>query len=88
MTSVAVRTTGGGAGTSMRRALSRQNASTMPVSAERVRARASTRVSRARTLPGIAATTSARRSVSTSAGVQRTEYEAEVLRLPPLRFRR
>ena len=38
MTSAAVRTVGGGAGTSIQRALSRQIASTMPVSAERVSA--------------------------------------------------
>ena len=73
---VPVRTTGGAAGTSMRRALSRQMASTMPVRAERVTARASTLGSRAATPPGMASATSARRSGSTSAGVQRTEYDA------------
>ena len=62
VTSLPVRTTGGAAGTSMRRALSRQMASTMPVSAERVTARASTLGSSAATLPGMASTTSARRS--------------------------
>ena len=84
VTSLPVRTTGGAAGTSMRRALSRPMASTMPVSAERVTARASTLGSRAATLPGMASTTSARRSGSTSAGVQRTAYDAWSPRDEPL----
>ena len=88
VTSLPVRTTGGAAGTSMRRALSRPMASTMPVSADRVTARASTLGSRAATLPGIASTTSARRSGSTSAGVHRTAYDACSLRDEPLRRRR
>ena len=88
VTSLPVRTTGGAAGTSMRRALSRPMASTMPVSAERVTARASTLGSRAATLPGMASTTSASRSGSTSAGVQRTAYDAWSPRDEPLRRRR
>ena len=88
VTSLPVRTTGGAAGTSMRRALSRPMASTMPVSAERVTARASTLGSRAATLPGMASTTSARRSGSTSAGVQRTAYDACSPRAEPVRRRR
>ena len=52
-TSVAVRTVGGGAGISSWRAPSRQIASTMPVSAERVSARASTSWSSASSEPGI-----------------------------------
>ena len=88
VTSLPVRTTGGAAGTSMRRALSRPMASTMPVSAERVTARASTLGSSAATLPGMASTTSARRSGSTSVGVQRTAYDAWSPREEPLRRRR
>ena len=76
VTSAAVRTLGGGAGTSIQRALSRQIASTMPVSAERVRARASTLGSIARTLPGISSARSLQRSASTKAGIQRTEKDA------------
>ena len=89
MTSVAVRTIGGGAGTSIRRALSRQIASTMPVSAERVRARASTlgsmRQHAARHLVGHLV---AGARASTSAGVQRTENDALELLAAPLRRRR
>ena len=59
-TSWPVRTLGGGAGTSSRRALSRQIASTMPVSAERVSARRSTLRSSARNVPGIVGRTCAR----------------------------
>ena len=77
MTSLPVRTTGGAAGTSMRRALSRQMASTMPVSAERV--------SGAGVDAGVERGDAAGHGVddrrrggrrSTSAGVQRTEYDA------------
>ena len=74
-TSVAVRTFGGGAGVSSWRAPSRQIASTMPVSAERVSARASTSWSSASSDPGIVSIKRARRAGSTRAGVQRTEYE-------------
>ena len=52
-TSATVRTRGGGAGSSSRRALSRQIASTMPVSAERISARASILGSNAHTTPGM-----------------------------------
>ncbi len=88
VTSAAVRTFGGGAGTSIQRALSRQIASTMPVSAERVSARASTLGSMASTLPGISSARRLHRSVSTSAGVQRTENDALELLAAPRRRRR
>ena len=88
MTSLPLRTVGGAAGTSMRRTLSRPMASTMPVSADRVRARASTLESSAATLPGIAPTISAKRTGSTSAGVHRTAYDALSERDEPLRRRR
>ncbi len=87
-TSVAVRTFGGGAGISSWRAPSRQIASTMPVSADRVSARASTSWSSARSEPGIVSISCESRAGSTSAGVQRTEYEPLVSRaVPPRRVR-
>ena len=60
----------------------------MPVSAERVSARASTFGSSASRARGIAATVDARRVGSISAGVQRTEYDAfDSLELPLPRLR-
>ena len=85
-TSVAVRTRGGGAGSSSRRALSRQIASTMPVSdgpdqRARVDLRGRARTRRRASSPRVAS----RRDESTSAGVQRTEYEPFDSRALPLR---
>ena len=88
-TSFAVWTRGGGAGTSTRRAPSRQIASTMPVSAERVSARRSTLRSSTRMLPGMFVAMRSSRAASTSAGVHRTEYEPlESLALALRRVRR
>ena len=88
-TSAGVRTCGGGAGTSTRRALSRPIASTIPVSADLVSAAPSTEGSSAHTAPGTVRASSARRSGSTTAGVQRTEYEPRVsLARAPRRGRR
>ena len=60
----------------------------MPVSAERVSARASTLGSIASTLPGISSASSLQRSASTKAGIQRTEKDALELLAAPRRRRR